>query len=210
MKDVFPALSGFAWLHPKALWQRHLLALAAVSLTILLARPLHTHLDLANTAMLFLLTVVLVAVKLGRRPAILTAFCSVASFNFFFVPPFYSFTVNNIQYLVTFTVMLVVALTITHLTAGLRKQAEDASTREQQTMSLYQLEKVAQETRLQMASERLRSSILSALSHDIRTPLTSLSPPIEFHLLSLLLLTPCLCVLVSAKSQIYPRLCVAQ
>ncbi|MDD5394127.1 MAG: DUF4118 domain-containing protein [Thiothrix sp.] len=174
MKDVFPALSGFAWLPPKALWQRHLLALAAVAVTILLAMPLHNHLDLANTAMLFLLTVVLVAVKLGRRPAILTALCSVAAFNFFFVPPHYSFTVSHIQYLVTFTVMLVVALIITHLTAGLRKQAEDATSREQQTMSLYQLEKVAQETRLQIASERLRSSILSALSHDIRTPLTSL------------------------------------
>lgn len=174
MKNTFPALPRLATLDGKALWQRYLLAMAAVALTALLAIPLHQHLDLANIAMLFLLTVVLVAVKLGRRPAILTAFCSVAAFDFFYVPPHWSLSVAHIQYLVTFAVMLVVALTITHLTAGLRQQAADASSREQQALDLYRLEKVAQEAQLQMASERLRSSILSALSHDIRTPLTSL------------------------------------
>ena len=70
-------------LEARPLWQRHLLALLAVGITTLLAVPLHNHLDLANTAMLFLLTVALVAVKLGRRPAILTAFCSVIAFDFF-------------------------------------------------------------------------------------------------------------------------------
>lgn len=162
------------WFNPKALWQRNLLAVGVVVATTLLAMPLHNLLDSANTAMLFLLAVVLVAVKLGRRPAILAVFCSVASFNFFFVPPQYSFSVHHIQYLVTLLVMLVVALVITHLTAGLRQQAVDASSREQHALELYRLEKVAQEAQLQMASERLRSSILSALSHDIRTPLTSL------------------------------------
>ena len=137
-------------LEARPLWQRHLLALLAVGITTLLAVPLHNHLDLANTAMLFLLTVALVAVKLGRRPAILTAFCSVIAFDFFFVPPHWSLSVNHAQYLVTFAVMLVVALIITHLTAGLRQQATDANTREQQALSLYELEKVAHEARMQM------------------------------------------------------------
>ena len=161
-------------LEARPLWQRHLLALLAVGINTLLAVPLHNHLDLANTAMLFLLTVALVAVKLGRRPAILTAFCSVIAFDFFFVPPHWSLSVAHAQYLVTFAVMLVVALIITHLTAGLRQQATDANTREQQALSLYELEKVAHEARMQMLSERLRNTILSSLSHDIRTPLTSL------------------------------------
>ncbi|OQX07883.1 MAG: hypothetical protein BWK73_26865, partial [Thiothrix lacustris] len=160
-------------LEARPLWQRYLLALLAVGITTLLAVPLHNHLDLANTAMLFLLTVALVAVKLGRRPAILTAFCSVIAFDLFFVPPHWSLSVAHAQYLI-FAVMLVVALIITHLTAGLRQQATDANTREQQALSLYELEKVAHEARMQMLSERLRNTILSALSHDIRTPLTSL------------------------------------
>lgn len=174
MKHAFATLPSLADLGRKALWQRYLLALLAVGITTLLAIPLHHHLDLANITMLFLLTVVLVAVKLGRRPAILSAFCGVAAVDFFFVPPHWSLSVAHAQYLVTFAVMLVVALVITHLTTGLRQQATDASSREQQALELYRLEKVAQEAQLQMASERLRSSILSALSHDIRTPLTSL------------------------------------
>ena len=63
--------------------------------------PLHGHLalapyfDLANIVMLFLLTVVLVAVKFGRGPAVLAAFVSVASFDFFFVPPRFSLAVTR-------------------------------------------------------------------------------------------------------------------
>jgi two-component system sensor histidine kinase KdpD len=119
----------------------YLLALAACSLTALIASPLRDRLDLANTAMLFLLTVALVAVRLGRGPAILAAFCSVALFDFFFVPPRLSFAVADVQYLVTFAVMLAVALIISHLTTGLARQARAAEAREQQTRSLYELAK---------------------------------------------------------------------
>jgi len=125
----------------RVLSKPYLLALAASGLTALLATPLRDRLDLANTAMLFLLAVVLVAVQLGRGPSILAAFCSVALFDFFFVPPRLSFAVNNVQYLVTFAVMLVVALIISHLTSGLARQAHAAETRELQTRTLYELAK---------------------------------------------------------------------
>ncbi len=161
-------------LDQRPLWQRYGLALAFISLTLIIAMPLRPYLDIANIAMLFLLNVVVVAVKLGRHPAILTVFASVAALDFFFVPPYWTLVIGHMQYLFTFVVMLVVALTITYLTAGLRQQAREANNREQQTLTLYELQKVAQEAQLQMASERLRSSILAALSHDIRTPLTSL------------------------------------
>ena len=73
--------------------------------------------------MLFLLGVVLVAVRFGRGPAALAAFLNVAAFDFFFVPPRFSFAVSDVQYLVTFAVMLGVGLLIGQLTAGLRFQA---------------------------------------------------------------------------------------
>ena len=99
--------------------------------TTLVATPLLPYFDLANIVMLFLLTVVLVALKWGRGPAVLAAFVSVAAFDFFFVPPRFSFAVSDFQYLLTFAVMLAVALIIGQMTAGLRYQARIASYREE-------------------------------------------------------------------------------
>lgn len=126
---------------PAATLRAYLLALASCGLTALAATPLRDWLDLANMAMLFLLTVALVAVRLGRGPAVLAAFCSVALFDFFFVPPRLTFAVADVQYLVTFAVMLAVALIIGHLTTGLAQQAQAAEARERQTRSLYELAK---------------------------------------------------------------------
>ena len=109
------------------------------ALTALVAWPLAKWLDLANIVMLFLLTVVAVAVRFGRRPAIVAAFLSVALFDFLFVPPQFSFAVNDVQYLVTFAVMLVVALTVGHLTTALRTRADDAQARSVEQHALYRL-----------------------------------------------------------------------
>jgi two-component system sensor histidine kinase KdpD len=103
-----------------------------------LAAPLLPYLDLANIVMLFLLAEVLVAVRCGRGPAVLAAFMSVAAFDFFFVPPRLSFAVSDVQYLVTFAVMLIVALTVGQLTAGLRFQANIALRREARARALYE------------------------------------------------------------------------
>lgn len=108
-------------------------------LTTVLALPLASLFDLANIVMLFLLCVVLVAVKLGRGPSILAAVLSVAEFDFFFVPPLYSMAVTDIQYLLTFIVMLVVGLLIGQLTANLRFAAQVAAGREQRAQALFEL-----------------------------------------------------------------------
>lgn len=121
--------------------KRIALTVAACAGTTLLATPLLGYLDLANIVMLFLLTVLVVAVKLGRNAAILASVISVLCFDVFFVPPRFSLAVSNIQYLVTFIVMLVTALTTTHLTSVLRQRAQEADQREQRTQALYQLAK---------------------------------------------------------------------
>ena len=108
-------------------------------LTSLLALPLARLFDLANIVMLFLLSVVLVAVKLGRGPSMLAAVLSVAVFDFFFVQPRFSFAVTDIQYLMTFIVMLVVGLLIGRLTANLRFAAQVAASREQRAQALFEL-----------------------------------------------------------------------
>jgi two-component system sensor histidine kinase KdpD len=112
--------------------------LAACFATTLVATPLLRYFDLANIVMLFLLTVVLIAVKFGRGSAVLAAFVSVASFDFFFVPPRFSFAVSDAQYLLTFAVMLAVALITGQMTASLRYQARVASYREERARALYE------------------------------------------------------------------------
>ncbi|MDY7577147.1 DUF4118 domain-containing protein [Herbaspirillum sp. RTI4] len=114
------------------------MAVGASLLTALLATPLLPYLDLANIVMLFLLTVVLVAVQLGRGPAMISTVVSVAAFDYFFVPPRFSFAISDLQYLVTFGVMLAVGLLTSHLTSNLRYQARVASHREARSRALYE------------------------------------------------------------------------
>jgi two-component system sensor histidine kinase KdpD len=122
-----------------AVWPRYAWAGAACLLTTLLTLPLVPVFDLANIVMLFLLCVVLVAVKLGRGPAMLAAVLSVASFDFFYVAPRFSFAVSDVQYLVTFAVMLVVGLLIGQLTANLRFAAGVSHSRERRAQALFEL-----------------------------------------------------------------------
>lgn len=95
----------------------------------------------ANTAMLFLVAVAWTAYRLGRGPAIYSSILSVLVFDFFFVPPQYTFAVSDMQYLVTFAVMLAIGLVISTLTSGLRSQVERTRLREQRTSALYELGK---------------------------------------------------------------------
>ena len=166
------------------LWQRYLISLLIIVVTLWLAHPLRHVVDAANIAMLCLLVVVIVAIKLGRRPAILVSLVSVMGLDFFFVSPHGSFAVLHTQYIFTLLVMLIVALIITYLASDLRRQLVEANQREQHLAELYELTKAAQESKMQIASERLRNSILSALSHDIRTPLTALHSLAETLVLS--------------------------
>lgn len=119
--------------------QRYGAAVVACLATTVLTQPMRHWFDLANIVMMFLLCVVLVAMKYGRGPASLAAVLAVASFDFFFVPPRLSFAVSDVQYLVTFAVMLVVGLLIGQLTANLRFSAKVSSSRERRAQALFEL-----------------------------------------------------------------------
>jgi two-component system, OmpR family, sensor histidine kinase KdpD len=120
-------------------WPRYAAAAFSSVAITLLATPLRDYFDLANIVMLFLLGTVLVAVKFGRGPSALAAFLNVAAFDFFFVPPRMSFAVSDVQYLLTFAVMLVVGLLTGQLTAGLRFEARISASRERRAQSLFEL-----------------------------------------------------------------------
>ena len=105
----------------------------------LLATPLANVLELTNIVMLFLLGVVGVAMRFGRGPAALSALLNVVAFDFFFVSPRLSLAVSDVQYIVTFGVMLMVGLLVGQLTAGLRFAAGVSTSRERRARSLFEL-----------------------------------------------------------------------
>lgn len=95
----------------------------------------------ANSVMLFLAAVAFVAARYGRQPAIFASMLAVLTFDFFFVPPFYTFAVADTQYVVTFAVMLTIGLVIATQTSRLKAQFESTQRRERRTSALYELGK---------------------------------------------------------------------
>src|SRR5262249_32716267 len=89
-------------------------SIAALTFTAL-GLAMSPRFDLVNIAMVYLLGVVVVALRFSRGPAILVALLSIASFDFLFVPPQGTFSVDDVQYLVTFAIMVAVALVVSGL-----------------------------------------------------------------------------------------------
>jgi two-component system sensor histidine kinase KdpD len=122
-------------------WQNYAWATIACGMTTLLAEALLRIFDLSNVVMILLLTVVGISIRFGRGPGAWAAALSVLLFDFFFVPPRFSFSVSDVQYLFTFALMLLIALTIGQLAAKLRFEATIANLRERRAQALAALSK---------------------------------------------------------------------
>lgn len=112
-------------------------AAAGVSVATAVAWAMFPYFGPANLIMMYLIAVIFIAIRLGRGPSVLASVLSVATFDFFFVPPYFTFAVSDFQYILTFGVMLVVALVISNLAVRIREQAELARYRERRTGVLY-------------------------------------------------------------------------
>lgn len=108
-----------------------------------------------NIVMVLLLGIALISFRYGRGEAIFASILSVLSFNFLFVSPRYTFAVSDTQYLLTFSVMLVVALMISTLNWRLRFSAASAAERERRSAVLYTLSRA-------LAKARTKTEILAA------------------------------------------------
>jgi two-component system, OmpR family, sensor histidine kinase KdpD len=111
-----------------------------------------------DVVMLFMLAIMVVAVRFGRWPSVAAAAISVAAYDFFFVPPLFTFQVARSSHVLTFVMMFAVGLVISGLLARIREQEREGRLRE-----------------LKARAEELRSSLLSAVSHDLRTPLAAIT-----------------------------------
>ena len=112
-------------------------AVAVVTASTLVAWVAFGRSMLPDVVMAYLLGVVVVSMRFGYAPSLLAAILSVVAFDFFFIPPYLSFAVSDLSHLLTFSVMFVVAVVISHLTKRIRDQADSARIREQRTASLY-------------------------------------------------------------------------
>jgi two-component system sensor histidine kinase KdpD len=95
--------------------------------------------SLADVVMVYLLAIVLISLRWGLGPSLTSAVLGVLSFDFFFIPPYYTFAVADLRHVVTFAVMFLVAAVISGLTKRVRDQADAARERELRTASLYSL-----------------------------------------------------------------------
>lgn len=129
-------------------------AAGATATCTLVGIAMHPRFDLVNIAMVYLVAVVIVALRFPRGPAIATSVLAVAAFDLLFVPPQGAFTVHDVQYLLTFAIMLAVALIISHLVESIRRQAAAQAA-----------------LAIEAETERIRSALLASISHDLRTPL---------------------------------------
>jgi two-component system, OmpR family, sensor histidine kinase KdpD len=118
-------------------WPDYLRALAITGLCTAIAFPLLPYFGLVNIVMLYLLGTTLGALRLRRGPSVLLAIGNMLAFDYFFVPPRFSFDVEDARYVFTLGVMLIVALIIANLMVSIRRHREIADTREQRTAVLY-------------------------------------------------------------------------
>ncbi len=114
-------------------------AAAIIAVTTAVAAAVRAVFHVPDVVMLFLLGVMIVAVTSSRRAALLASALAVLSYDFFFVPPPFSFDVSEARYLLTFAMMFGVSVVIGTLALRLREQQQAALERERSTAALYAL-----------------------------------------------------------------------
>ncbi len=120
-------------------WRPYAYSVGLVAVTTLVGLPLRSFIDPTNLVMLYLLAVVLAALRLGRNPAVLVSLLGVLAFDLVFVPPYNTFAVADAQFVLTFIALLGVGVLISTLTAQAREQTRAAQERTTQTRTLYEL-----------------------------------------------------------------------
>jgi two-component system sensor histidine kinase KdpD len=135
-------------------WVGYAWAVGAAVACTLAGLAMRPRFDLVNVAMVYLVAVVIIALRFSRGAAIAASIFCVAAFDFLFVPPRGTFTVDDVQYLLTFAIMLAVALIISRLVESVRRQAAAQAA-----------------LAIEAETERIRSALLASISHDLRTPL---------------------------------------
>lgn len=158
---------------------RSSVALACAGVLVLAGAllPLRQHVNVAVIALLLLLAVVGSALRLGRSAAFAAALVASLALNFLFIPPYYTLTIASAENLAAFAVFLITGLVIAHLSSAAREHARRADEQRLHAERLYadlqQAVEANKERDAQIQAEKIKSAFLDAVTHDLRTPLTS-------------------------------------
>jgi K+-sensing histidine kinase KdpD len=163
-------------------WTDYLVAVFSVAALTIVLKMIGAHVNSTTVALVFLLNVLCIATWRGSFPALVTSIIAVLCFNYFFLPPFGTFNIASADNWVALAAFLLTALTAGQLSARAKKRAEEAEAGKSQIEKLYgqlrdAFERASQAEALRQ-SEKLKSALLDAVTHDLRTPLTSIKASI--------------------------------
>src|SRR5262252_6418640 len=159
-------------------WFGYTAAVAGIAAVSGFLKLFGEHVNPTTVALAFLLIILFVATVWGSRPAIVASVIGIVCFNFFFLPPFRTFAIRDPHNWVAFIAFMVTAITVGQLSARVKHRAEEAEAAQREVERLYyelqdSFERSSQAKALKQ-SERLKSALLDAVTHDLRTPLTSI------------------------------------
>lgn len=157
-------------------------ALVVICAATVVLRSFGDHVNPTTVALTFLLLVLFLAIAWGPKPAVVASIVAATSFNYFFLPPVGTFTISDPHNWVAIFAFLVTAVIVGQLSARVKRQARDAEDARVKIETLYEelqetFEEASQAKALRQ-SERLKSALLDAVTHDLRTPLTSIKASI--------------------------------
>jgi K+-sensing histidine kinase KdpD len=132
----------------------------AVTAATLCALVLARWIDPASLVLMYVLAVIVSGLRYGSRPALLASTLGFLAFNFFLTEPRYTFSVVRQDELVTLLFLLLIALICGPVASRIRQQ--------------YLLVRELENERLRTEVEKLRSALLSSVSHDLRSPLSAM------------------------------------
>ncbi len=159
-------------------WFGYLLAVFSIAAITGVFKLLGQQINPTTVALAFLLVILFVATAWGSRPAVAASILGIICFNFFFLPPFRTFTIRDPHNWIAFIVFMITAITVGQLSARVKRRAEEAEAAKREVERLYyelqdSFERSSQAKALKQ-SERMKSALLDAVTHDLRTPLTSI------------------------------------
>jgi two-component system sensor histidine kinase KdpD len=159
-------------------WARYVGAVFAVAVGTALLEVWRGRINSATVGLGFLLVVLFVAIRWGSGPALLASVLGMLCYNFFFLPPVYTLTIADPQNWITVTAFFITAVAVGQLSARARRRAEEAEAGKREIRRLYdELQEAferASEAEALRRSERLKSTLLDAVTHDLRSPLTAI------------------------------------